>query len=265
MWCVDPGFGDALFNPAGHCRLGQQAFDVVTGRGLEGIKREFDGAQSGNKKISLADLIVLGGCAAIEKAAKDAGVDIKVPFTPGRNDASAEQTDEQSFRWLEPVSDGFRNFHRDDINYNVAPEQIFLDRAALLGLSAPEWTALTGGLRVLDINAEGAYKQHGVFTDTPGVLSNDFFVNLTSPEFEWNKADEAGMEFTLDDRSNGQTKFKATRCDLIFGANSQLRQLAEFYAQAGGHEKLVRDFVAAWNKVMMHDRFDVADKNSAAL
>ena len=232
---------------------------------LEGIKRDFDSAQAGNKKVSLADLIVLGGCAAVEKSAKDAGIDITVPFTPGRNDATEEQTDEQSFRWLEPVSDGFRNFHRDDINYNVSPEQIFLDRAALLGLTAPEWTALTGGLRVLDINTDGAYKHHGVFTDKPGVLSNDFFVNLTSPEYEWKKVDEAGMEFTLDDRSNGQTKFKATRCDLIFGANSQLRQLAEFYAQTGGHEKLVRDFVAAWNKVMMHDRFDVADRNSAAL
>ena len=231
---------------------------------LAGIKNDFDGAQSG-KKISQADLIVLAGCAAVEKAAKDAGVDIHVPFTPGRNDATDEQTDNQAFRWLEPVSDGFRNFHRSDINYNIAPERIFLDRAALLGLSAPEWTAIVGGLRVLDVNTEGHYKQHGVFTDKPGVLSNDFFLNLTSPDFEWKKVDEEGMEFTLNDRKSGETKFKATRCDLIFGANSQLRQLSEFYAQKGGQEKLVRDFVAAWNKVMMHDRFDVADKNSAAL
>ncbi|MFC0338026.1 catalase-peroxidase [Kushneria avicenniae] len=224
---------------------------------LEGIKRDFDGAQSGHKKVSLADLIVLGGCAAVEKAAKDAGVNVEVPFTPGRNDATAEQTDEQAFRWLEPVSDGFRNFHRDDIQYNISPEEIFLDRAALLGLSAPEWTALVGGLRVLDVNAKGAYQQHGVFTHRPGVLTNDFFLNLTSPDFEWKKVDEDGLEFTLNDRSSGETRFKATRCDLIFGANSQLRQLSEFYAQKGGHEKLVRDFVAAWNKVMMHDRFDV--------
>ncbi|MCE3028767.1 catalase/peroxidase HPI [Salinicola sp. DM10] len=224
---------------------------------LEGIKRDFDGAQSGNKKVSLADLIVLGGCAAVEKAAQDAGITLEVPFTPGRNDATAEQTDEQTFRWLEPVSDGFRNFHRDDIRYNVSPEQIFLDRAALLGLSAPEWTALVGGLRVLDVNAKGAYREHGVFTDRPGVLTNDFFVNLTSPDFAWNKVDAEGLTFTLDDRHTGETKFKATRCDLIFGANAQLRQLAEFYAQKGGHEKLVKDFAKAWHKVMMHDRFDV--------
>ncbi|MES1936352.1 catalase/peroxidase HPI [Salinisphaera hydrothermalis] len=230
---------------------------------LTGLKADFDGAQSGHKKVSLADLIVLGGCAAIEKAARDSGVEIEVPFTPGRNDATAEQTDEQSFRWLEPVSDGFRNFHRTDIRYNVAPEQIFLDRAALLGLSAPEWTALTGGLRVLDINADGPFKQHGVFTDKPGVLTNDFFENLTSPDFEWQKIDEDGLEFTLTDRHSGEARFKATRCDLVFGSNSQLRQLAEFYAQSGGHEKLVHDFVAAWNKVMMHDRFDVARKQRA--
>jgi len=122
-----------------------------------------------------------------------------------------------------------------------------------------------GGLRALNVNSDGPYKDHGVFTDKPGVLTNDFFVNLTSPEFEWKKVDEDGLEFTLNDRKSGDTKFKATRCDLIFGANSQLRQLSEFYAQKGGHEKLVRDFVAVWNKVMMHDRFDVADKNSAAL
>ncbi|MAS08655.1 catalase/peroxidase HPI [Salinisphaera sp.] len=232
---------------------------------LEGIKSDFDGAQSGNKKISLADLIVLAGCAAVEKSAKDAGVEVHVPFTPGRNDATAEQTDEQAFRWLEPVSDGFRNFHRSDVKYNIAPERIFMDRAALLGLTAPEWAAAVGGLRALNVNSDGPYKDHGVFTDKPGVLTNDFFVNLTSPEFEWKKVDEDGLEFTLNDRKSGDTKFKATRCDLIFGANSQLRQLSEFYAQKGGHEKLVRDFVAVWNKVMMHDRFDVADKNSAAL
>ncbi|MFC0269521.1 catalase/peroxidase HPI [Kushneria aurantia] len=225
-------------------------------RVMAGIKSDFDGAQSG-RKVSLADLIVLGGAAAVEKAAKAAGVEIEVPFTPGRNDATDEQTDVQSFNWLQPVSDGFRNYHRSDVTYNVSPEQIFLDRAALLKLSAPEWTALTGGLRVLDVNSDGEYKQHGVFTDRPGVLTNDFFLNLTSPAFEWQKVDEAGMTFTLNDRDSGEVKFRATRCDLIFGSNSQLRQLAEFYAQKGGQEKLVRDFVAAWNKVMMHDRFDV--------
>lgn len=226
---------------------------------MEGIKADFD---SGNKKVSIADLIVLGGCAAVEKAAKDAGVDTTVPFTPGRTDATDEQTDVQSFEWLRPMADGFRNFRDDSVRYNVSPEQIFLDRAGLLGLSAPEWTVLTGGLRVLDINAGGS--KDGVFTDRPGVLSNDFFANLTTMDYRWHKADEDGLHFELRTREGDQTKFTATRCDLVFGANSQLRQISEVYASDDGHEKMVRDFVKAWNKVMMLDRFDVHNQDLAA-
>ncbi|AWN16921.1 catalase/peroxidase HPI [Salinisphaera sp. LB1] len=223
---------------------------------LEGIKADFDGAQSGNKQVSVADLIVLGGCAAVEKAARDAGVDVTVPFTPGRTDATDAQTDAQSFDWLRPVSDGFRNFQDSNVRYNVTPERIFLDRADLLGLSAPEWTVLTGGLRVLDINTGGS--KDGVFTDRPGVLSNDFFTNLTTMDYYWHKTDEDGMAFELRRRDDDTTKFTATRCDLVFGANSQLRQISEVYASDDGHEKMVRDFVKAWHKVMMLDRFDVA-------
>jgi catalase-peroxidase len=223
---------------------------------MESVKSDFDGGQSGNKKVSLADLIVLGGCAAVEKAAKDAGVAITVPFTPGRTDASDEQTDVQQFSWLRPMADGFRNFRDELPRYNVPPEQIFLDRAGLLSLTAPEWTALTGGLRVLDINTGGS--KDGVFTDRPGVLSNDFFANLTSMDYRWHKADEDGMSFELRDRESDAVKYTATRCDLVFGANSQLRQISEVYASDDGHEKFVRDFVKAWHKVMMLDRFDVA-------
>ncbi|RJS91962.1 catalase/peroxidase HPI [Salinisphaera sp. Q1T1-3] len=229
---------------------------------LEGIKSDFDGAQSGGKKVSLADLIVLGGCAAVEKAAKDAGIDTQVPFTPGRTDATDEQTDVQSFEWLRPMADGFRNYRDDSVRYNVSPEQVFLDRAGLLGLTAPEWTVLTGGLRVLDINAGGS--KDGVFTDRPGVLSNDFFTNLTTMDYYWHKADDDGLHFELRRRDNDQQAFTATRCDLVFGANSQLRQISEVYASDDGHEKMVRDFIKAWNKVMMLDRFDVHNVDLAA-
>jgi len=222
---------------------------------LRKIQSEFNSAQSG-KKVSLADLIVLGGGAAVEKAAKDAGVETKVPFTPGRTDATQEQTDAESFEWLQPVSDGFRNYHRDDIGYDVAPEHIFLDRAHLLALTAPEWTVLVGGLRVLDQNHD--HSKHGVFTDRPGVLSNDFFRVVTSMAYQWDPTDKSEMLFNINDRQSGQTKFTATRCDLIFGSNAQLRAVSEVYAADDGHERMVKDFVAAWNKVMMHDRFDAA-------
>ncbi|EAU39712.1 haem catalase/peroxidase [Fulvimarina pelagi HTCC2506] len=225
-------------------------------KALRLIADEFNDAQSGNKRISLADAVVLGGCAAVEKAAKDAGVDVTVPFTPGRMDTTQELTNVEFFEWLQPVSDGFRNYHREDIVYNVPPEQLFLDRAMLLSLTAPEWTALVGGLRVLDTNWDGS--KHGVFTDRPGTLTNDFFVNLTSPAYTWKKADEDGMSFTLNDFKTNEVKFTATRCDLIFGANSQLRQIAEVYGANDGHDRLVKDFVAAWNKVMMLDRYDLA-------
>jgi catalase-peroxidase len=222
---------------------------------LEKIQTEFNAAQSGGKRVSMADLIVLGGAAAVEKAAKDAGHDVEVPFTPGRMDASQEWTDE-TFQWLQPVSDGFRNFHRTDIGYNVSPEQIFLDRAALLTLTAPEWTALAGGLKVLDQNWDGS--KHGLFTDRPGVLSNDFFDVLTSMDYEWVPQDESEMLFDIKTREGGETAFTATRCDLIFGSNSQLRQIAEVYGASDGEARLVKDFVEAWSKVMMLDRYDVA-------
>ncbi|WP_428393744.1 catalase/peroxidase HPI [Lichenicoccus sp.] len=229
---------------------------------LTGIKDDFNSVQAGGKKISLADLIVLGGCAAVEKAARDGGVEVTVPFTPGRMDTTQELTDVVQFNWLQPVSDGFRNYHNDRIRFNVPPEHIFLDRAQLLTLSAPEWTALVGGLRVLDINWDGS--RHGVFTDRPGVLSNDFFVNLTSTDLVWKKADEDAMIFTLNSRDTDEVKFTATRCDLIFGSNAQLRQVAEVYGADDGHKRLVHDFVAAWHKVMMLDRFDVAAKKHVA-
>ncbi|RYY13282.1 MAG: catalase-peroxidase, partial [Alphaproteobacteria bacterium] len=226
---------------------------VVTA--LEQVQAGFNGKQAGGKKVSFADLVVLGGCAAVEQAAKQGGVDVTVPFTPGRMDTTQEHTDVEQFNWLQPVSDGFRNYHRTDIGYNVPSEQIFLDRAALLSLSAPEWTALTGGLRVLDVNWDGS--KHGVFTDRPGVLTSDFFKHLTTMDLEWEKADAQGSSFALNDRETGQTKFTGTRCDLIFGSNSQLRQVAEVYAADDGHGRLVHDFVAAWHKVMMLDRYDV--------
>jgi catalase-peroxidase len=222
---------------------------------LDQIQSEFNGAQLGNKKISMADLIVLGGCAAVEKAAQDAGVNVSVPFTPGRMDTTQELTDVESFEWLKPVSDGFRNYHNDAVGYKVKPERIFLDRAQLLTLTVPEWTVLVGGLRALDQNWD--HSKHGIFTDRPGVLTNDFFRVLTSMDYEWKPADENEMTFSIDDRKTGETKFTATRCDLIFGSNAELRQVTEVYGADDGHERMVKDFVAAWDKVMMLDRFDV--------
>ncbi|RZT00235.1 catalase/peroxidase HPI [Aquimarina brevivitae] len=224
---------------------------------LETIAADFNKAQSGNKKVSVADLIVLGGCAAVEKAAKAAGVAVEVPFTPGRVDTTQELTDEESFNWLKPVSDGFRNYQNDKVGFHIRPEHLFLDRAHLLTLTAPEWTALVGGLRVLDQNYD--HSDLGVFTDKKETLSNDFFKVLTSMEYEW-VPDEAEMIFTLKDRSSGTPRYKASRCDLIFGSNAQLRNIAEVYAANDGHERFVHDFVKVWDKVMMLDRYDV--KNS---
>ncbi|MFI4853924.1 MAG: peroxidase family protein, partial [Phycisphaerales bacterium JB065] len=222
---------------------------------LRQVQREFNGAQSGNKKVSLADLIVLGGCAAVEKAAKDAGVEATVPFTPGRTDCTQDQTDVESFEWLQPVADGFRNYVNQNIRMDVSPERIFLDRANLLTLSAPEWTVLVGGLRVLDQNFD--HSKHGVFTDRPGVLSNDFFTTLCNMDYLWEPLDKAETSFHIKDRATGEIKYTATRCDLVFGSNTTLRNLSEVYAADDGHERMVHDFIDAWNKVMMLDRFDV--------
>jgi len=221
---------------------------------LEAIQKEFNASQSGGKKVSLADLIVLGGCAAIEKAAKDAGHDVKVPFTPGRMDASQEQTDVDSFAPLEPVADGFRNYLRG--KQLMLPEEALVDRAQLLTLTGPEMTVLVGGLRVLGANA-GQFK-HGVFTKRLGLLTNDFFVNLLDMSTQWQPS--AGSEGVYEgrDRKTNELKWTGTRVDLIFGSHSQLRALAEVYACADSKEKFVKDFVAAWNKVMNADRFDLA-------
>jgi len=222
---------------------------------LEKVQQEFNESASGNKKVSLADLIVLGGAAAVEKAAEEAGVKTTVPFTPGRMDTTQELTDVESFEWLKPVSDGFRNYHDETIEYRVQPERIFMDRADLLNLTAPEWTVLVGGLRVLDQNWD--HSKHGVFTERPGQLTTDFFRVLTSMDYEWVPADDKEMLFNINDRESGETKFTATRCDLIFGAQAQLRAVAEVYAADNAQERFVRDFVAAWSKVMMADRYDV--------
>jgi catalase-peroxidase len=223
-------------------------------RTLEGIQQEFNAAHAGrNKQASLADLIVLGGCAAVERAVKNAGFDVAVPFTPGRTDASQEQTDEESFAVLEPTSDGFRNYLGKG---HLRPtEQLLVDRAQLLTLSAPEMTALVGGLRVLKANAQQS--QHGVFTQQPEALTNDFFVNLLDFGTTWEATSEDEETFEGRDISTGERKWTATRADLIFGSNSQLRALAEVYASDDAKEKFVRDFVATWDKVMNLDRFDV--------
>jgi catalase-peroxidase len=218
---------------------------------LETIQAEFNKSAGGGKKVSLADLIVLGGCAAIEKAAKAAGVDVKVPFTPGRMDASQEQTDVQSFAPLEPRADGFRNYVSTKRHQFMKPEEAFIDRAQLLRLTGPEATVLLGGLRVLGANAGGS--KHGVFTDKVGTLSNDFFVNLLTMATEWHATGENSYE--ARDRKTKAVKWTATRVDLIFGSHSQLRAFAEVYACADSKEKFVKDFVAAWNKVMNADRF----------
>jgi catalase-peroxidase len=220
---------------------------------LESIQKAFNDAQSGGKKVSLADLIVLGGCAAIEKAAKDAGQDVQVPFTPGRTDATQEWTDVESFSVLEPAADGFRNYQKT--KYAVTTEEILVDKAQLLTLTAPEMTVLLGGMRALNTNF--GQSQHGVFTDRPETLTNDFFVNLLDMSTEWKATSEDKDVFEGHDRATGELKWTGTRVDLIFGSNSQLRAIAEVYAQDDSQTKFVNDFVAAWNKVMNADRFDL--------
>jgi len=224
---------------------------------LEAIQNEFNASASGGKKVSLADLIVLGGDAAVEKAAKDAGTDVKIPFKPGRMDASQEQTDVESFEPLEPKADGFRNYLQG--KQRLSPEEMLVDKAQLLRLTAPEMTVLVGGLRVLGANAGNS--THGVFTRKPGTLSNDFFVNLLDMSTQWqpsNTSNGSGAVYEGRDRKTNQVKCTGTRVDLIFGSHSQLRALAEVYASSDAKEKFVKDFAAAWSKVMNHDRFEVA-------
>ena len=220
---------------------------------LEAVQAEFNAAQSGGKRVSLADLIVLGGCAAVEKAAKDAGHDVSVPFTPGRTDATAEQTDADSFAVLEPLADGFRNYLKG--RYEIPAEHLLVDKAQLMTLTAPEMTVLVGGLRVLGANFDGS--AYGVFTQQPGTLTNDFFVNLLDMATEWKQVSPCGNAFAGFDRKTKAPKWSATRVDLVFGANSILRALAEVYACGDSQEKFVNDFIAAWDKVMNLDRFDV--------
>jgi catalase-peroxidase len=220
---------------------------------LESIRKTFNDAQPGNKKVSLADLIVLGGCAGVEKAAKDAGYEVQVPFAPGRADATQEQTDIEAFDVLEPMADGFRNYVR--IKYLASTEEMLIDRAQLLTLTAPELTVLLGGMRVLDTNWN--HSKLGVFTNRPGELTNDFFVNLLDMGTTWSAVSDKEEEFEGRDRKTGALKWKGTRADLVFGSNSELRALAEVYACADSQEKFLKDFVAAWNKVMNLDRFDL--------
>ena len=220
---------------------------------LEQVKRDFDGAQSGGKRISLADLVVLAGSAAVEKAAKDAGVEVTVPFAPGRTDAAQDQTDVESFAVLEPKADGFRNYLR--AGEKLPPETLLLDRANLLTLTAPEMTVLVGGMRALGANSGGT--SHGVLTDRPGTLTNDVFVNLLDMATEWKPSESAENIYEGRDRSTGEPRWTATAVDLVFGSNAQLRGIAEVYASADAQEKFVQDFVAAWVKVMHLDRFDL--------
>jgi len=221
---------------------------------LEGIQKKFNNAQSGGKKVSLADLIVLGGCAGVEQAAKNAGHDVAVPFATGRTDASQAQTDTASFSVLEPKADGFRNYQKK--KYAVSAEEMLIDRAQLLTLTAPEMTVLIGGLRVL--NANFGKSRHGLFTKRPGTLTNDFFVNLLDMRTMWKATSEDADLFEGRDRATGELKWTATRVDLIFGSNSQLRALAEVYGCEDSQEKFLHDFIAAWNKVMNLDRFDLS-------
>jgi catalase-peroxidase len=222
---------------------------------LEAIQKEFNASATGGKKVSLADLIILGGCAAVDKAAKDAGQDVNIPFAPGRMDASQEQTDADSFAPLEPRADGFRNYVGGKRQF-MLPEEALVDRAQLLRLTAPEMTVLVGGLRVLGANA--AQSKHGVFTKRPETLTNDFFVNLLDMSTQWQPV--AGSEGVYEgrDRKTNEPKWTGTRVDLIFGSHSQLRAFAEVYACTDAKEKFVKDFVAAWTKVMNADRFDLA-------
>ena len=220
---------------------------------LEGIQKDFNGAQSDGKKVSIADLIVLGGCAGIEQAAKNAGHKVTVPFSPGRTDASQDQTDADSFAVLEPVADGFRNYQK--AKYAVSAEELLIDRAQLLTLTAPEMTVLVGGMRVLNTNY--GQTKHGVFTNSPETLTNDFFVNLLDMSTTWKATSEDEDVFEGHDRKTGKLKWTGTRVDLIFGSNSQLRALADVYGSSDSKEKFIHDFITAWNKVMNLDRFDL--------
>jgi len=222
---------------------------------LEAIQKDFDTSQSGRKKVSLADLIVLGGCAAVEEAAKRAGHDVKVPFSPGRTDASQEQTDVHSFAVMEPTADGFRNYLRRN-GGSMSAEELLVDRAQLLNLTAPEITVLIGGMRAL--NANFGQSKQGVFTDRPGTLTNDFFVNLLDMNTKWQPSTTSESVFEGHDRKTGEVKWTGTRVDLIFGSHSQLRAIAEVYACDDSKEAFVKDFVAAWSKVMNLDRYDLA-------
>ncbi len=221
---------------------------------LEGIQREFNGSQKGGKMVSLADLIVLGGCAAVESAAKKAGHDVQVPFSPGRTDATEEQTDTESFAVLEPTADGFRNYLQK--GHELTAEHLLVDKAFMLTLSAPEMTALLGGMRVLNANA--GQSEHGVFTDRPETLTNDFFVNLLDIATEWKATSDSEEVFEGRSRETGELRWTGTRVDLVFGSNSELRAIAEVYGSVDAEQKFVLDFVAAWNKVMNLDRFDLA-------
>ena len=222
---------------------------------LEGIQQEFNSAQSGNKKVSLADLIVLGGCVAIKKAAKEAGHNVDVPFIPGRTDATAEQTDVEAFEPLEPNADGFRNYFKKKDKISTSAEEMLVDRAQLLTLTAPEMTVLVGGLRVLNTNYDQS--NHGVFTKRPGQLTNDFFKNILDMKTTWKATSDSQTVFEGRDRTTNKVKWTGTRADLIFGSNSELRALAEVYATLGSEEKFIKDFVKAWDKVMNLDRFDL--------
>jgi catalase-peroxidase len=224
---------------------------------LERIQKEFNEAQSGNKKVSFADLVILAGTAAVEKAAKNAGQDVRVPFTAGRTDATQEMTDIEAFDALEPRAEGFRNYTKQ--KYSVNAEELLVDRANLLTLTAPEMTVLVGGLRVLDTNSDGS--KHGVFTDKPGTLTNDFFLNLLDMGTTWKATANDDTLFEGSDRKKGNVKWTGTRADLIFGSNSELRAYAEVYGTYDAKQKFVRDFVKAWSKVMNLDRYDVK-KNS---
>ena len=221
---------------------------------LEGIQKDFNRKQRGGKQVSLADLIVLGGAAAIEQAAREAGHDVQVPFTPGRADATQAQTDVESFEVLKPTADGFRNYF-GEANYR-SPAEMLVEKADQLTLTPPEMTALVGGMRALDANSGGA--EHGVFTDQPGALSNDFFVNLLGMSTMWTKSSKTAGIYEGRDRVTGELKWTATPADLIFGSHAELRAIAEVYAENGGEKKFVSDFVDAWTKVMTLDRFDVA-------
>jgi catalase-peroxidase len=248
------------FEPQKNWEVNQPAQLAKVLRTLEAIQKKFNGSPSNGKKgkkgkkVSLADLIVLGGCAAIEKAAKAGGHDVKVPFAPGRTDAPQAQTDVESFEYLEPVADGFRNYLK--AKFSVSAEELLIDKAQLLTLTAPEMTVLVGGLRVLGANA--GKSTHGVFTKRPETLTNDFFVNLLDMGTQWQPSVGSEGVYEGRDRKTNEVKWTGTRVDLIFGSNSELRALAEVYACADSKEKFVKDFVAAWNKVMNLDRYDLA-------